>query len=766
MTPFRRFVFSSLMATLLIVGVPVSVSAQLGTPAYTFSAGTVIRSADVNSLFSTIYSNACNRTGCVLTGTMTTLALLPTTDNASDIGSAALSYKDAWFDGTVTIASLVVATITPTTITCTGCIGATQLAATSVSAASYGGANSIATFTVDADGRLTAAGTATPQIPIASGVTGLGTGVATALAVNVGSAGAPVLFDGAGGTPSALVLTNATGLPAASVLAGTFGTGAYTFDTGVVSTVTTGSVFTRSGASTNGFYVRMANTGGDSFFGVENSAGNAIINGTAYATYVYANGTTPIQLANSTGILATFNGTGTTLAGLLTVSGGITNDGKLIQATSSTVSNPGDSGYNSTNGTYVYSKAGTGGDFVLYNADGYQSILVSVDSDLQLYSRNTLALTLGVSQAATFTGAITVSSTSTAAVNIAGALNVGGQSSSIAAGDISAARSATSGYINMGTDGGVYFGRTAGAVVLGGASFAWGSGSAITSSDSVALLAGATFTGAITAPASSSFTTDLKVLGAEAGAATLYLWADEGDDAADKFSLVSNTSNTFQLMGSNGSYDHLTITDLGSNGGTQLEVGDVSGARQVKIVSAVTSGSDILTGYINVPGGSPLAGTASGAYIYLNSTPGGAGRPGFLAVETSGGTAYSIFADTAGDARIFAGTAPLDGSGTVIGTQTSTLATKVLTHRDISPTAALTTILGTEVRSFTYKSGSYSNTEFQGIIADWSPAFAMDRGQSFNPVSAFGYTVQAFKAQQAQIDALAAELAILKGHRQ
>ena len=45
------------------------------------------------------------------------------------------------------------------------------------------------------------------------GITGLGTGVATALAINVGSAGAPVLFNGAGGTPSSVTLTNATGLP-------------------------------------------------------------------------------------------------------------------------------------------------------------------------------------------------------------------------------------------------------------------------------------------------------------------------------------------------------------------------------------------------------------------------------------------------------------------------------------------------------------------------------------------------------------------------
>ena len=45
-------------------------------------------------------------------------------------------------------------------------------------------------------------------------VTGLGTGVATALAINVGSAGAPVVLNGAGGTPSSISLTNATNVPA------------------------------------------------------------------------------------------------------------------------------------------------------------------------------------------------------------------------------------------------------------------------------------------------------------------------------------------------------------------------------------------------------------------------------------------------------------------------------------------------------------------------------------------------------------------------
>jgi hypothetical protein len=48
-------------------------------------------------------------------------------------------------------------------------------------------------------------------LPVGTGVSGLGTGVATALAVAVGSAGAFVTFNGALGTPSSGVATNLTG---------------------------------------------------------------------------------------------------------------------------------------------------------------------------------------------------------------------------------------------------------------------------------------------------------------------------------------------------------------------------------------------------------------------------------------------------------------------------------------------------------------------------------------------------------------------------
>lgn len=66
--------------------------------------------------------------------------------------------------------------------------------------------------------------TSATGLPISTGVSGLGTGVATALGVNVGTAGSPVVNGGALGTPSSGTLTSATGLPISTGVSG-LGTG-------------------------------------------------------------------------------------------------------------------------------------------------------------------------------------------------------------------------------------------------------------------------------------------------------------------------------------------------------------------------------------------------------------------------------------------------------------------------------------------------------------------------------------------------------------
>jgi len=114
---------------------------------------------------------------------------------------------------------------------------ATTTAGTGVVTALGNAANGAGGFVTDSGtvanatnaGYATIAGNATSanEVPL-SGVTGLGTGVATALAINVGSAGAFITFNGALGTPSSGTLTSCTGLPISTGVSG-LGTGVATF---------------------------------------------------------------------------------------------------------------------------------------------------------------------------------------------------------------------------------------------------------------------------------------------------------------------------------------------------------------------------------------------------------------------------------------------------------------------------------------------------------------------------------------------------------
>jgi hypothetical protein len=91
--------------------------------------------------------------------------------------------------------------------------------------------------------------TSATGLPISTGVSGLGTGIATALAVNTGSAGAPVLFNGALGTPSGGTLTSVTGLPLTTGVTGTLPTANGGTNLGGATPFTSGGVVYASSSS-------------------------------------------------------------------------------------------------------------------------------------------------------------------------------------------------------------------------------------------------------------------------------------------------------------------------------------------------------------------------------------------------------------------------------------------------------------------------------------------------------------------------------------
>jgi hypothetical protein len=221
-------------------------------------------------------------------------------------------------------------------------------------------------------------------LPISTGVSGLGTGVATALAVNVGSAGAPLVNGGVLGTPSSGTATNLTGLPISTGVSG-LGTGVAT--------------------------ALAVNVG---------SAGAAVVNGGALGTPSGGTATNLTGLPLSTGVTGTLpvanGGTGQTsyTDGQLLI--GNTTGNTLAKATLTA-----GSGISITNGGGSITIAATGGGGsgdVVGPASSTDNAFARFDSTTGKLLQNSTGATLSDTGAAVFTGALDVLGNSTAGSNL------------------------------------------------------------------------------------------------------------------------------------------------------------------------------------------------------------------------------------------------------------------------------------------------------------------------------------------------------------
>jgi len=141
-------------------------------------------------------------------------------------------------------------------------------------------------------------------LPISTGVSGLGTGVATALAVNVGSAGAPVVNGGALGTPSSGTVTNLTGTASININ-GTVG--ATTPTTGAFTTVAASSSVTLSGGTANGVTYLNGSKVLTSGSALTFDGANIIVNATTPAYFTGTSNLAQVSINRSPSTGAIFN---------------------------------------------------------------------------------------------------------------------------------------------------------------------------------------------------------------------------------------------------------------------------------------------------------------------------------------------------------------------------------------------------------------------------------------------------------------------------
>jgi hypothetical protein len=202
-------------------------------------------------------------------------------------------------------------------------------------------------------------------LPISTGVSGLGTGVTTALAVNTGVSGSFVVNGGALGTPLSGTLTNATGLPLSTGVTGTL-----PIANGGTGQTTASSAFNAlSPITTTGDLIIGNGTNSATRLGIGTNGYVLTSNGTT-ATWSASTGGVNSFNAGTTGFTPNTATTGViTLAGTLNVANGGTG---LTSLTSGYI--PYGNGTSALNSSSAFTYSSTGLSLTGYTANTTTSV--------------------------------------------------------------------------------------------------------------------------------------------------------------------------------------------------------------------------------------------------------------------------------------------------------------------------------------------------------------------------------------------------------